>query len=447
MVRVYLLCPEGVSPPPWILEGLEEACCSFEVVSFEKAQTFLPSSLFVVLGNALWTGDEVAELALRLGVNPLTVFVFPYEEVQDLPDGKRQMLWRNFLASLTPPRVEVIPSRVTPTRRVLLYPEGDGKLEEALAKAGIPTVSFPSFSLSRKGVDFHILPQDILVGACVLIPTLKEEPPLPIPEEVLRTQRVVDLVHLPGALGLSSVRKKLLVVLVPAPHPYPEDWERIFALASLPPQGMEVVVLAEDVFVAHEGFEEAFRRARESGVIFEKLPLSRVHLAPSPDMRRVVVTYLPEKDPFPVRLEAHFLVPVARKTLLLPPFEKVLESDWKVSLEIPENPSFPPFATNIPGVFVARKDTEDLVATLSSYLREGRIAEEGRVVVDTERCALCLTCLRSCPVGAIWLSGAFKRCIAVHAALCVRCGICAGLCPAKALRFEVVYGVLGHYSL
>jgi ferredoxin len=207
------------------------------------------------------------------------------------------------------------------------------------------------------------------------------------------------------------------------------------------------LVLAEEVFVAREGFEEAFRRAREAGVLFEKLPLSRVSLSPSLDMRRVVVTYTPEKDPFPVRCEAHWLVPVSRKTCVLPPFDKVLLSDREVVLELPENPNLHPFATNIPGVFVAWGDVEDLVVTVSRYLEEGSIQEEGRVRVDAERCALCLTCLRSCPTEAIGLSGDLKRCIAVNEALCARCGICAGLCPAKAITFEVVHRVLGNHRL
>lgn len=446
MAQVYILCPDRVSPPPWIAEELEKSGHSFEVVPCEGARAFPPSSLFVVLGSSLWTEDEVTELAAGLGCSPLAVFVFPYEEVRNLPEAKCRMLWRNFLASLAPPRMKVAACFVTPTRRVLLYPE-DEALREAFARVGIPTVSFASFLLSRRGVDFHVLPQDTLVGACVLIPSLREEPPLPIPQEVLDTRRVVDLSRLPQVLGLSTVRKKRLVVLVPAPHPYPEDWQRIFALMSLPPQGMEVVVLAEDIFVAHEGFEEAFRKARENGVIFEKLPLSRVMLAPSSDMRRVVVEYLPEKDPFPVRLEAHFLVPVARKTFLLPPFASVFVSDREILLEVPQNPSLPPFATNVPGVFVARGDTSALVAAVASYLEERKALAEGRVVVDEERCALCLTCLRSCPVGAIGLSGELKRRIVVHEALCVRCGVCAGLCPAKALSFEVVRSVLGSRSL
>ncbi len=446
MRQVYLFSPNK-DVPSWMAEELREASFSFEVLTPGEVRTFPPSSLLVVLGNSLWTEENIAEFALRLGVNPLAVHVFPYEEISALPERKCHLLWRSFLRSLTPPHRAITLQRVTPTRRVLLYPGDSDTLSQAFSKVGIPVVSFPSLLLSRKGMDFHITPHDLLVGACVLIPSLQEEPPLEIPEEVLETQRVVPLARLSQILKVTLFRKMCLVLLVPSPHPYPEDWEEIFALASLPPQGVEVIVLAEDIFVAHEGFEEAFRKARESGVIFEKLPLSRVHLSPSSDMRRVVVEYIPEKDPFPVRFEAHFLVPVARRRFLLPPFEEVFLSDREVPLEIPENPNLPPFATNIPGVFVAKGDVEALVTAVSSYLREGRVLEEGRVVVDAERCALCLTCLRSCPVGAIELSGNLKRCVAVNAALCTRCGICAGLCPAGAITFEVVRCGFGNHRV
>lgn len=445
-MRVSLLKPDE-HLPAWVTEELERSSLAYEVVTLKEAKNLPPSSCFIVLGSALWTGDEVAELALRLGVNPLAVFVFPYEEVRALPEARCRSLWRSFLQSLVPPRVEVTVCRSIPTSRVLLYPGGNEELEEAFAKARIPAVSFPSFSLSREGMDFRVMPHDILVGACVLIPSIEEEPPVALSQDVLETGRVVALERLPSILAYSSLRKTCIVLLVPSPHPYPRDWESIFALASLPPQGAQVVVLAEDIFVAHEGFEEAFRNARERGVIFEKLPLSRVTLSPSPDLRRVVVTYVPEKDPFPVRLEAHFLVPVARKTFLLPPFEEVFQSDREISLELSENPNLLPFATNIPGVFVARGDVDDLVAAVSRYLREGTVQERGRLRVDAERCALCLTCLRSCPTGAIELSRDLKRSIVVNEVLCARCGICAGLCPAKAITFEVVHRVLGHHRL
>ena len=53
--------------------------------------------------------------------------------------------------------------------------------------------------------------------------------------------------------------------------------------------------------------------------------------------------------------------------------------------------------------------------------------------VDSDKCVLCLTCLRVCPHGAISIDDDSKK-IAVSALTCRRCGICAAHCPAKAIE-------------
>jgi heterodisulfide reductase subunit A-like polyferredoxin len=57
--------------------------------------------------------------------------------------------------------------------------------------------------------------------------------------------------------------------------------------------------------------------------------------------------------------------------------------------------------------------------------------------VDEDRCAACLTCVRSCPYGVPEIN---ERGVAyIEPAACQGCGICAGACPRKAIR-------LRHYS-
>jgi heterodisulfide reductase subunit A len=53
-------------------------------------------------------------------------------------------------------------------------------------------------------------------------------------------------------------------------------------------------------------------------------------------------------------------------------------------------------------------------------------------VVDPDKCAACLTCLRTCPydVPAINTDGVAE----IEAAMCHGCGICASECPAKAIQ-------------
>jgi heterodisulfide reductase subunit A-like polyferredoxin len=53
-------------------------------------------------------------------------------------------------------------------------------------------------------------------------------------------------------------------------------------------------------------------------------------------------------------------------------------------------------------------------------------------VVDPDKCAACLTCVRTCPydVPAINTEGVAE----IEAAMCHGCGICASECPAKAIQ-------------
>jgi heterodisulfide reductase subunit A-like polyferredoxin len=53
-------------------------------------------------------------------------------------------------------------------------------------------------------------------------------------------------------------------------------------------------------------------------------------------------------------------------------------------------------------------------------------------VVDQDKCAACLTCLRTCPydVPTINVEGVAE----IETAMCHGCGICASECPAKAIQ-------------
>jgi heterodisulfide reductase subunit A-like polyferredoxin len=56
-------------------------------------------------------------------------------------------------------------------------------------------------------------------------------------------------------------------------------------------------------------------------------------------------------------------------------------------------------------------------------------------VVDADRCAYCLTCLRVCPFGAV-TKDAQERVARVIKTACQGCGICAGECPAEAIQLR-----------
>ena len=67
------------------------------------------------------------------------------------------------------------------------------------------------------------------------------------------------------------------------------------------------------------------------------------------------------------------------------------------------------------------------------YLMVGGVVS----VVDPDRCAACLTCVRSCPFDVPRIND--EGVAYIEAAACQGCGICASMCPSKAIKLQ-------HYS-
>ncbi len=55
-------------------------------------------------------------------------------------------------------------------------------------------------------------------------------------------------------------------------------------------------------------------------------------------------------------------------------------------------------------------------------------------VVDPDKCAVCLTCVRLCPYGAPFINENHKA--EITPALCQGCGICSSVCPGKAIELQ-----------
>ena len=62
--------------------------------------------------------------------------------------------------------------------------------------------------------------------------------------------------------------------------------------------------------------------------------------------------------------------------------------------------------------------------------------ELSNAIVDPDKCALCLTCVRACPYDAMAVN-AEKGVAESLPEVCQHCGICAGECPAKAIELPV----------
>jgi heterodisulfide reductase subunit A2 len=81
-------------------------------------------------------------------------------------------------------------------------------------------------------------------------------------------------------------------------------------------------------------------------------------------------------------------------------------------------------------------DAVNAALTGLSMLRDGTVGE--RIAeIDEKICARCLTCVRSCPAGAIHkISGNGKKSVECLGAICTGCGICASVCPAGAIEIR-----------
>ncbi len=108
-----------------------------------------------------------------------------------------------------------------------------------------------------------------------------------------------------------------------------------------------------------------------------------------------------------------------------------------------------PEKSNIPGIYVIgacrgqmylpQVIEEAKAAALSVYnlLAKKEIEVElSNAEVDADACALCLTCIRTCPFKAMRVN-AEKAAAESAPEACRRCGICVGECPAKAITLPV----------
>ena len=82
-------------------------------------------------------------------------------------------------------------------------------------------------------------------------------------------------------------------------------------------------------------------------------------------------------------------------------------------------------------------EAQAVLAELMALLPERKAipVPMARVVVDADKCAACLTCYRACPHGAIQPNTSQHRMDILDPA-CWQCGICAAVCPGRALKHE-----------
>ena len=214
--------------------------------------------------------------------------------------------------------------------------------------------------------------------------------------------------------------------------------------------GSEVCVLCKDLKVAGNGLEKSYGKARDAGVIFLKY-----NSMPEFDLNNGVIRISVEDKQLnnnKISLSSDLLV-LDEETLPNETFREIsailkVNQDEKGFFQ-DENINLHPVHSNRRGIFFlgncqSDSDQDDILTqihlitgNIRDLLSSGRMVVEEKISIEASKCALCLTCVRSCPHKAIEPGideDSGKKCAKVFHEACFGCGICAAFCPAKAIN-------------
>ena len=442
MSKLLWLIDDALPFPDFLIEEMERNNgWKIEVRYWEnKPDSFIDYDRIFILGNSLsFPQERLSLLSWEWGVNPSRIQVFPGEEVRIIfPESFLSILEKFIVRSLSQPLFPLEARMVVPENRVLVLPQASPALEKSLKERGIDTIiPPPSFSLRREGVNFYLSPSGESVGAVIVLPSEEKKPPVSFSSQIQDTLRLVNLEFMKKQVEENRFTGETIIFILPKKGVSEEEWSQVFHLSWLLAQRdrAEVLVLVEEVLVAGEGLEKEYRIARSSGVIFEKVDFSNLLTQPTLDMRGIEVELTTERDKLRQRITANWLVFLPERNILpfdLAPFFRGDKIEGEI---LPlENPNISPFSSGIEGIFISLPGEEEKFSqVVEQYLRKGMVREIGRIEVDEEKCVLCLTCLRTCPWGAIEIEEQKKK-TRINWELCHLCGLCTSFCPAHAIE-------------
>jgi heterodisulfide reductase subunit A-like polyferredoxin len=223
--------------------------------------------------------------------------------------------------------------------------------------------------------------------------------------------------------------------------------ESALTLKTMKPD-MNVFILYRDV--RSYGFrEDIYREAREKGVLFirydlEKLP--EVHAGENGNLSLTVMDYVLGR---PIRISPDLLV---LASAILPNENKHLFELFKVPANsegflIEAHAKLRPVDFASEGLFMAGlahypkpidetiTQAKAAVARAMTILSKDGIYVGGVVAsVNSDKCAACLTCVRTCPYGAPSIGE--EGYAIIDPAACRGCGACVAECPGKAINLK-----------
>jgi len=222
---------------------------------------------------------------------------------------------------------------------------------------------------------------------------------------------------------------------------------------------IQVYILCKNVYVAEEGLEELYQKAREKGIIFLKYDQKKPEIKSEASTDKIDVSLydsLLGKDFYDEGKELIISCDllVLEEQIIPASGSKKLSEILQVGCDEEgfyqqKNISLQPVFTNRKGIFVvgACRGLMNIIQTLDdsgmasleihNLLKEKLVRYNlDRAIVDNDKCTLCLTCMRVCPHKAIQLNKSKSPnqvSIKVNDLACEICGICVSQCPAAAI--------------
>ncbi len=212
---------------------------------------------------------------------------------------------------------------------------------------------------------------------------------------------------------------------------------------------MDVYIINRDIRTP--GFKELlYREAREKGVIFIRYELDKKPVLKESDDGMVdVIVFDPiiQKD---ILIKADL---VSLQTAIEPVTNKEIAEIF--GLELDEDGFFAaspeklmPVDSTKEGIFIAGvanypKDIKECISQAKavaskaiSLLKSEYLLKGGAVAeVDPGKCAVCCTCVRTCPFGIPYIDHE-RGAAFIDPLLCKGCGICVSECPGKAIKMS-----------
>jgi heterodisulfide reductase subunit A-like polyferredoxin/coenzyme F420-reducing hydrogenase delta subunit len=208
----------------------------------------------------------------------------------------------------------------------------------------------------------------------------------------------------------------------------------------------EVYFICKSVRVNAEGLEILYQKARDAGVVVVKFDENPKIISDGLNTQ-IEVNDAWSGGPIVIQSDLTVFGDLLTPNSSVDGLKQILNVDLgPQSFFQDDNVWLSPVMSNRRGIYFAggcraERDIPESMLDAESAVQEiGRIfsgkddfGAAEKAVIDTDKCILCLTCIRSCPHKAIDIDYNTEAAVVTERA-CWGCGVCSAECPAKAIQ-------------